>query len=195
MIDTEGFGIHKMFVSQKERYLPMPDYDKSDGENVVLTIPGNVIDENYSLLLLEHVDIDLTTAVLLDRVQKGKGGSLSANAVKMLRSKKYIEGRMPKINVSKQVAQVSGQKVEYSMHKVLEYKGCKTVLLDALRDHKSLTREEIDKPWWKLLSDVLTEKQKKTKIGNMLTKMKNESLITNQTVGNISIWSLLETDN
>ena len=72
MIDTEGFGIHKMFVSQKDRYLPMPDYDKSDNENVVLTLPGNVIDENYSLLLLEHTDIDLTTAVLLDRVQKGK---------------------------------------------------------------------------------------------------------------------------
>ena len=59
------------------------------------------------------------------------------------------------------------------MHKGLEYKGCKALLLDALRDHKSLTREEIDKLWWKLLSDVLTEKQKKTKIGNMLTKMKN----------------------
>ena len=38
MIDTEGFGIHKMFVSQKERWLPMPDYDKSDNDNVVLTV-------------------------------------------------------------------------------------------------------------------------------------------------------------
>jgi hypothetical protein len=35
-------------------------------------LPGNVIDENYSLLLLENSDIDLTTAVLLDKVQKGK---------------------------------------------------------------------------------------------------------------------------
>lgn len=26
MIDTQGYGIHKMFVSQKERCLPMPDY-------------------------------------------------------------------------------------------------------------------------------------------------------------------------
>jgi ATP-dependent DNA helicase RecG len=26
MIDTQGYGIHKMFVSQKERFLPMPDY-------------------------------------------------------------------------------------------------------------------------------------------------------------------------
>ena len=29
MINTEGFGIQKMFVSQEDRYLPMPDYDKS----------------------------------------------------------------------------------------------------------------------------------------------------------------------
>lgn len=32
MIDTQGYGIHKMFVSQKERYLPMPDYDLSTAE-------------------------------------------------------------------------------------------------------------------------------------------------------------------
>ena len=27
MIDTQGYGIHKMYQSQKDRYLPMPDYD------------------------------------------------------------------------------------------------------------------------------------------------------------------------
>ena len=30
MVETKGFGIHKMFVSKKDRYLPMPNYDKSD---------------------------------------------------------------------------------------------------------------------------------------------------------------------
>lgn len=30
----------------------MPDYDKSTATEVVLTLPGTVIDENYSLLLL-----------------------------------------------------------------------------------------------------------------------------------------------
>ena len=48
----------------------MPDYDKSDNDTVVLTLPGTVIDENYSLLLLENSDIDLVTTVLLDKVQK-----------------------------------------------------------------------------------------------------------------------------
>ena len=128
MIDTEGFGIHKMFVSQKDRYLPMPDYDKSDSDTVVLTLPGTVIDENYSLLLLENSDIDLATTVLLDKVQKGKANTLSSEAIKFLRSKKYIEGRMPKVYVSKQVAQVTDQKAEYSMHKGLEYKKCKALL-------------------------------------------------------------------
>lgn len=191
MIDTEGFGIHKMFVSQKDRYLPMPDYDQSNTENVVLRIPGNIIDENYSLLLLEHTEIDLTTAVLLDKVQKGKACTLTSKAIKFLRSKRYIEGRMPKIYVSKQVAQVANKKIEYSMHKGLEYKKCKALLLDALEDHKSLSRDDIDKLWWNVISDVLSDKQKKTRIGNMLTKIRTEGYITNETKGNLSIWSLL----
>ena len=181
-----------MFVSQKDRYLPMPDYDKSDSDTVVLTLPGTVIDENYSLLL-ENSDIDLATTVLLDKVQKGKANTLSSEAIKFLRSKKYIEGRMPKVYVSKQVAQVTDQKAEYSMHKGLEYKKCKALLQDALEDHKFLTREEIDKLWWNLLSDVLSDKQKKAKVGNMLTKMREERIIVNETRGNISVWSLLRT--
>lgn len=75
----------------------MPDYDKSDDENVVLTLPGNVIDENYSILLIANTDIDLTTTVLLDKVQKGK--PINDTAIKMLRKQKLIEGRKPHIYI------------------------------------------------------------------------------------------------
>ena len=74
-----------------------------------------------------------------------------------------------------------------------EYKKCKALLQDALEDHKFLTREEIDKLWWNLLSDVLSDKQKKAKVGNMLTKMREERIIVNETKGNVSVWSLLKT--
>ena len=87
---------------------------------------------------------------------------------------------------------VEFKKAEYSMHKGLEYKKCKALLQDALEDHKFLTREEIDKLWWNLLSDVLSDKQKKTKVGNMLTKMREERIIVNETKGNVSVWSLLK---
>ena len=192
MIDTQGYGIHKMFQSQKDRYLPMPDYDLSTADEVILNLPGTIIDENYSLLLLENSDIDLTTAVLLDKVQKGKTDTLSEGAIQMLRKKGLIEGRMPNAYVSKKIASVVNRKIEYSKHKGLEYKKCKALLMEALGDHKKLSREDIDQLWWNLLSDVLTDKQKKSKVGNMLTKMKGEHLITNKTIGNVSYWSLLE---
>lgn len=131
MIDTQGYGIHKMFVSQKERYLPMPDYDKSSATEVVLTLPGTVIDENYSLLLLENRNLSLTDAVLLDSVQKGK--RIPSEAVAMLRKRKLIEGRLPHIFISKDIAQVTDQKIEYTKHKGLNDKKCEALLLDSLR--------------------------------------------------------------
>lgn len=188
MIDTEGFGIHKMFMSQKERWLPMPDYDKSDDDTVVLTLPGNVIDENYSLLLLENSDIDLTTAVLLDKVQKGK--TISENAIKMLRKEKLIEGRKPHLYVSKQIARVTDQKVEYSKHKGLAGKKCEALLMDSLKDHKSLTKKEIVRLLWDVLPDQLDDNQKNTKIYNVLRRLRESGEIVNKTTGNKSTWSL-----
>ena len=190
MIDTQGYGIHKMFQSQKNRYLPMPDYDLSTSNEVVLNLPGTIIDVNYSLMLMENQSLTLTDAVLLDQVQKGN--PISSEAVAMLRKRKLIEGRLPHIFVSKNIAQATDQKVEYSKHKGLDFKKCKALLLEALEDHQSLSREEIDRLWWNLLPDTLSDKQKKAKVGNMLTKIREEGVIINKTQGNSSMWSLVK---
>ena len=190
MIDTQGYGIHKMFQSQKNRYLPMPDYDLSTSNEVILNLPGTIIDVNYSLMLMENQSLTLTDAVLLDQVQKGH--PISSEAVAMLRKRKLIEGRLPHIFVSKTIAQATDQKVEYSKHKGLEFKKCKTLLLEVLEDHQSLSREEIDRLWWDLLPDTLSDKQKKAKVGNMLTKIREEGVIINKTQGNSSMWSLVK---
>lgn len=62
-------------------------------------------------MLLVNQSLSLTDAVLLDQVQKGH--SISSEAVAMLRKRKLIEGRMPHIYVSKNIAQATDQKVEY----------------------------------------------------------------------------------
>jgi ATP-dependent DNA helicase RecG len=188
MIDTQGYGIHKMFVSQKERFLPMPDYDLSTADEVVLNMPGTIIDENYSLMLLANQDLSLTDAVLLDQVQKNK--EISPEAVAMLRKRKLIEGRLPHIYVAKNIAQVTGQKVEYSKHKGLADKKCEALLLESLNDHKTLSKQEIVRLLWDLLPDQLTDKQKNTKVYNILRKLRESGKIVNQTIGNKSIWSL-----
>ena len=175
MIDTEGFGIHKMFVSQKDRYLPMPDYDKSDSDNVVLTLPGNVIDENYSLLLLEHSDIDLTTAVLLDRVQKGK--PINDSAIKRLRKEGLIEGRKPHLYVSKQIAKATNKQVEYTLKKGFDDAECQEWVMKALNDHEVLSRKQINELLWGKLPIDYSEEQKMKKIDNLLQKMRKSHVV------------------
>ncbi len=71
MVDSQGFGIHDMYQHQKDRYLPLPDYDNTTNDHVILEIPGQVINREYSEMLMENTSIDLLTTVILDRVQKG----------------------------------------------------------------------------------------------------------------------------
>lgn len=193
MVDSKGYGIHNMFLRQKERYLPMPDYKGSDDSRVVMHLPGTVLDEKYSIMLLENSNINLTEAVLLDQVQKGI--LPNDNAIAMLRKKRLIEGRKPRLFVAKQLAQNTGTKVEYSKHKGLEVKSCESLLLSTLKEHGKLSRTEIDSLLWNVVSDQLDDKQKKSKIGNILTNLRKRKLIENETVGNYSKWSLVREEN
>ena len=189
MIDSQGYGIHNLFVRQKERYLPMPDYDGTSESHVVMHLPGTVIDENYSLMLLSNQEITLTDAVLLDQLQKGK--TINDNAIDMLRKKHLVEGRRPHVFIAKTIAQSTDKKVEYSKHKGLETKSCEAMLLDALRDHGTLTKSEIVKLLWNVLSDQLSDRQKMNRIEYILKKLKKNGDIKNKSQGNTSEWSLV----
>ena len=189
MIDTQGYGIHKMFQSQKDRYLPMPDYDLSTADEVILNLPGTIIDENYSLLLLENSDIDLTTAVLLDMVQKGKSDTLSEGAIQMLRKAKLIEGRKPHLYVSKQVAKATNTQVEYTLKKGYTDEECMEWVVKGLKDHGVLSRKQINGILWTKLPAVLSDEQKLNKIENILKKLRKAKVIY---VGKKKLWRLNE---
>ena len=175
MIDTQGYGIHKMYQSQKDRYLPMPDYDLSTTDEVVLNLPGTIIDENYSLMLLANQDMSLTDAVLLDQVQKGK--PISDNAIKKLRKEGLIEGRKPHLYVSKQIAKATNTQVEYTLKKGFNDEECKEWIMKALNDHKVLSRKQINELLWNKLPVDYTDTQRVNKIGNLIMKLKRQGVI------------------
>lgn len=175
MIDTQGLGIHTLFQKQRERYLPMPEYDLSDPGAVTLTIPGSVLDMDYSLMLIKHTDLDLGTAILLDRVQKHK--PISAEAVKMLRSKNLVEGRKNALIVAKSIAQATEQEVDYTRAKGFSDEFCMDLIEKAVNEHGSLSRPKIDELVSPYLPAVLDEKQRFGKIGNLLTKLKHSGKI------------------
>lgn len=175
MIDTKGLGIHTLFQKQRERYLPMPEYDLSDPGAVSLTIPGSVLDIDYSLMLIKHADLDLETAILLDRVQKHK--SISAEAVKMLRGKHLVEGRKNALIVAKSIAQATEQEAEYTRAKGFSDEFCMDLIDKAVHEHDNMTRAKIEVLLFPYLPEGLVDSQKSSKVGNLLTKMRKEGRI------------------
>ncbi len=59
-----------MFLLQRNRHFPMPDYDLKEPDKVKVRIIGKVIDENYTKMLINKTDLNLKTVICLDKVQK-----------------------------------------------------------------------------------------------------------------------------
>jgi ATP-dependent DNA helicase RecG len=177
MIDSMGYGIHKMFKSQKQRYFPLPDYSGSTRSEVKLEIFGHSIDENYSKLLIEKKDdIDLTKAILLDKVQKKK--PITDDAARLLRKSGFIEGRKPNYYISAQIAAVTNRKADYIKNRGFKDDHYKKMILDFINQYKQASKPDIDNLLYDILPDVLSFEKKQNKIRNMIYAMskKDESI-------------------
>ncbi len=170
MIDTLGYGIHKMYKSQRKRFFPLPDYSKTRRNEVVLEIYGHAIDENYSKLLIEkNDDLNLTEVILLDKVQKGQ--PITEDAAKLLKKKCLIEGRKPNYYISAKLAESTNQKATYTKNKGLDKEIYKDFIIQHINNHGYATREEINILLLDKLPAYMNEKQRKIKVNNMIQEM------------------------
>lgn len=192
MIDSMGYGIHKMTKSQYQRYFPLPDYTKSKRDQVVLEIYGNAIDENFSKLLIEHnAEINLTEVILLDKVQKSL--PITDDAAKLLKKKGFIEGRKPNYFISAQIAEATNQKAEYIKNRGFKDDHYKKLVLDFIAQYKVASKEDIDKLLYDILPDVLSEQKKKNKIRNLLYAMSSkDETIKNEGSRTKPQWTLVK---
>lgn len=188
MIDHLGYGIERMNRSQASRYLPLPDYDLSDPGEVRLTIYGRVVDEAYTRLLMEDSDLPFEDVLALDRVQKGR--PIPDSALKRLRRKKLVEGRLPNIRVSAEVATATGTKAEYIKARGETDEYCMALISDCITRSGSATRGEIEAIVNPALSEMLSAEQKRNKVDNLLRKMRKEGRIKATRKGGASRWSL-----
>lgn len=176
MIDSMGYGIHKMTKSQYQRYFPLPDYTKSKRDEVVLEIYGNAIDENFSKLLIEQInEINLTEVILLDKVQKGQ--PITKEASILLKKKNFVEGRYPNLHISANIAAVTGDMADYMKQKGIDDSFCQQIILDYLKKFKMAKRAELEAVLLDKLPDVLDIQQKKNKVKNNLQTLKKQGLI------------------
>lgn len=186
MIDSLGYGIYTINTEQRKRFLPLSDYILNDKQKVVLQVHGNVIDENYSKLLIERADLPLMKVILLDKVQKKH--QLTDDAISLLRRERLIEGRKPNIFISANLAKLTGKQVLYTKRKPFEKQKLKDWVLKFLDEHQQANRKQIDELLWNLLPEDWATTRKKNKIANLLSEMKREGSISNKGKANPPCW-------
>jgi len=189
LVDTIGGGIWKMFQAQRERLFPMPEYDISN-HRVSVTLIGKVLDMDYANMLIANNDLTLEEIMALDKVQKHK--LLTGEEAKRLKTKSLIEGRKPSYYIAKGIAQTTGQKAEYTKNAPFEKKYYLDWIEKLLKEHKSASRRDIDRLLWDKLPDWMTERQKKIKIGNLISEMRRGNIIRNKGTDRRPHWVLEE---
>jgi len=111
MIDKAGFGISDMVRIQRERFLPLPDYDGSDERKTVFNVMGQWLSLDYSRLLMREPGLDLAHVLLLDLLQKGH--PLTREQRQQLRQLGLAEGRGARTTISAGVATATGREAAY----------------------------------------------------------------------------------
>ena len=174
MIDTIGSGIRKMFMSQRNRYFPLPEYDLSNNK-VKLTIIGKVLDIEYAKKLAQIPGLDLRTIIALDKVQKRK--KLTSEENKSLHQKALIEGKSPNLFISSKIASKIGYTSDYMKMRGIEDDYAQKMILDYLKKFSGASRIDLEKMLLDKLPDVLDIKQKKDKVKNLLQKLRKDGKI------------------
>jgi hypothetical protein len=179
MIETQGGGLRKIFNFQRQRLFPMPDYDLSDGK-VKVTITGKILDDEFAKILFTNPDLEMEDILLLDKVQKRQ--SISENACKYLKKKKFIEGRKGNNYLSYKVIEPTKDKgllAEYVSNRSFDDAYFKDLIIEFIKKGGKVKRKDIDGLIIPKLSAVLSESQKKYKVGNLLSRLRDLGKIEN----------------
>ena len=174
LIDRGGFGISSMYTRQKERFLPLPDYELSKPTKVVVRIFGQTIDENYARLLMDRIDLPLEQTIWLDRIQKKS--KVEAAHIAELRKAKLIEGRKPNWTVSASIAAATNSQNQYLLNKGLGDNAYKRQMLQRLEEFGPTAGTQLRDLIWDSLPKILTNEAKEIKVKNLRTALRMQGL-------------------
>jgi ATP-dependent DNA helicase RecG len=172
LIDTQGGGIKKMFLKQRGRFFPLPTYDLSQPERVAVRLIGRILDERYARTLMRRTDLDLGTIMLLDRVQKRL--PIAREEHQRLKRLSLVEGRYPNLVVAAEIAAATGDKARHIRDKGLDNRYYQEMILELIRTHQPVTREDVDAVLLVKLPEVLDSTQKHRKISNLLMRLSHK---------------------
>jgi len=177
LIDTQGGGIKRMFETQRRRSFPLPDYDLDTAGQVSVSIPGRILDERYTRVLMEQPHLTLAQVMLLDRVQKGQ--RIEREEFGRLKAAGLVEGRYPSVMVSGAIAKATGETARHIRERGFNKQYYVELILALVREHGPVARTEVDELLIPKLPDRLSEQQKRAKVHNLLQELRRQKLIAN----------------
>jgi len=185
MIETYGGGIVRTMRVQKDRYFPLPDYNVGDG-SVSVRLHGKILDQNYSMTLFANKDMDIRTAFLLDKVQKGS--PLSEGQSKELSDKGLIGGKWPNIRT----VPPAGRPTDGKMNIIEEVRetAYDVSIISLIEKTGSASRKDIDNLLMDMLPAKMTHSEKEVRIRNLIAKMSREGRIVNRGSKKTPMWVL-----
>lgn len=178
MIDTVGRGIKKIFTEQRNRFFPMPDYDIDNEKRLIgVTIYGKMLDEKYSTLLKNNVNLSLKECIWLDAVQKKR--PLTKQAIDHLKSRKLVEGRGQNLTISLGVARLTHQVGHYTKNKGLAYDTLRKLILQLAYNagKEGFKRSEAFDGLEHALPYLKNREAKQYYITRLLVKLRKEGLL------------------
>ena len=141
---------------------------------------------DYATMLAKDQSLNLMEMELLSRLQMHK--SMTDYEIAYLRKRKLVEGRKTALYIAKTVARNIGKKADYTKNKGLDDKYYRDLLSNFIKQHKKVSRKDVDDLLLTKLPDALTEKQKMTKIGHLLSALKKAGTIR---LGEKKMWEYI----
>lgn len=185
LIETQGGGIRRMFRTQQERSLPLPDYSLEVPEEVTMVLHGRVLNVQYTRLLMARTDLSLEQVLLLDKVQKGR--EIGYNEYRSLKRRGLVLGRYPDVVVTNSVGLPArrrgrgpgpGRDTQYYLE----------TLLELVRVRQPVTPAEAEEALLPELPDWLTPAQKHRKVRNLMQQLRRDGEVENRGSRRNPLW-------
>jgi ATP-dependent DNA helicase RecG len=120
-------------------------------------------------------NLTLEEIIMLDKVAKNK--NLNSEEIKLLKSKKLIEGRKPNFHISSKVASATNQKGDYIKMRGIDNNYIQKIITEYLEKFGDAMRNDLENILINKLSEGLDNEQKIGKIKNNLQELRKKGII------------------
>jgi len=159
LVDQEASGISKKIIEkQKERGLPLPEYNIIQNWTRVF-ISSKIVNINFARLMLKQIDIEIKDLVLLDKIIKGEnkiGENISKVDVESLKQRGFVEitgTRYQKAFLSKKLSKSVGKTGNYTKMTGLKKEQKIQLILKHINDFGQVKSSDLDELFPEMTKD------------------------------------------